>query len=242
VYTKIEIFHLGDTIMYDIYCLTFKTTGKKYIGFTGIGVMNRLHKHYINAGYGTDSHLYRAIRLYGIEDILIDTLYSSEDKVEALKKEEYYIELHNTVKDGYNETGGGVGGWCVPEHKLLSWKKALQKKAKGFSNPNAKQISNEEIIDKAISFYINNGNKLTRNAWGVYCKNNHLPRQYTQFRFGGGYHNFILALKKELNNRGIFYDENSFTLNYEERYKEEYNKKISKTLKEKNVKNKTLDK
>lgn len=223
--------------MYEIYCLTFKNNGKKYIGFTGIGVMNRIHKHYINASYGIDSHLYRAIRLYGIESITIEVIYGSEDKQDALSKEQYYISKFNTITNGYNETVGGSGGWSVPEHKLEAWKKSIKKRTQGFDNPNSKSITNQDILDKAVEFYKENNNKLVRASWFKYCRNNNLPLTYTKFRFGGGYKNFIKAFKNHLDCLSITYDENSFKLSYEERYKEEYNKKISQTLKENHAKN-----
>jgi hypothetical protein len=207
--------------MYEIYCLTFKTNGKKYIGFTGVGVMNRIHKHYINASYGIDSHLYRAIRLYGIEEIDIEVLYESENKKNALDKEQYYIHKFNTVTDGYNETVGGCGGWSVPEHKLETWKKSIKQRTQGFNNPNSKSVSNEEILTEAVKFYNNNNNKLVRISWFKYCKNNNLPVTYTKFRFGGGYDNFIKAFKNELDLLSIPYDENSFKLSHEERYCED---------------------
>jgi hypothetical protein len=223
--------------MYEIYCLTFNTTGKQYIGFTGKGVMNRIHKHYINASYGIDSHLYRAIRMYGLENVSIEILYQSSDKNEALKMEKYYITKFDAIKNGYNETHGGAGGWSVPEHKLESWKKSIVKRTQGLNNPNSKSVTNQQILDQAVEFYKNNGNKLTRVAWFNYCKEHGLPVTYTKFRFGGGYDNFLKALKDELDRLNIHHNDKSFTLSYEERYKKEYNIKISNTLKEKYAKN-----
>lgn len=223
--------------MYEVYCLTFKETNKKYIGFTGKGVINRLHKHYINASYGIDSHLYRAIRLYGIDNITIEVLFQSENKNDALSKEQYFISTLDTINNGYNETIGGSGGWSVPEHKLEAWKKSIKKRTQGLHNPNCKLVTNEEILDKAIEFF-KNKNKLIRAEWFKYCKEHNLPLSYTKFRFGGGYENFILALKNKLDSLSIPYDNNSFKLSYEERYKEEYNEKIRSTLKENHAKNK----
>jgi hypothetical protein len=148
--------------MYQIYCLTFKSTGKSYIGFTGIGVMNRVHKHYVNATYGIDSHLYRAIRLYGIEDIEVSILFENENKEETLCKEKEYIKKYDSVKNGYNETSGGIGGWSVPDSKLDLWKKSIRSRTQGLKNPNSKNISNAEIIEHAIKFFLQN-NKLTMN-------------------------------------------------------------------------------
>jgi hypothetical protein len=224
--------------MYQIYCLTFKTSGKKYIGFTGVGVINRIHKHYTNAGYGIDSHLYRAIRLYGIEDVSISILFETENKEEALKKEKDFITEFNTIKEGYNESNGGNGGWSVPENKIEIWKKSIKKRTQGLDNPNSKNVTNQEIIDIAVEFFLRNDKKLTRNAWSKYCKEKNLPINYTKFRFGGGYQNFLKSLKRELDKKSISYNDDCFRLTYVERYKQEYNEKISKTLRDKNAKNK----
>lgn len=214
-----------------IYKITFKTTLKTYIGMTGKSPTERIHKHYLNAIAGVDSHLYRAIRLYGISDCLFETLSQCETRKEALCLEKEFINGYDSVANGYNETYGGVGGWCVPDHKLNRWRQKVSKRMSGKKNPNAKAISNEEILDHALRFFINNDNRLIRARWIEYSRENGLPQNYTKYRFGGGYNNFLDSFKKLLLKNGISHNKNSFVLTKEERYNEATNLKISKTLK-----------
>jgi len=222
--------------MYNVYLITFKTSQKQYVGFTSMGVMNRVHKHYLNSVSGIDNHFYRAMRMYGIKDILVETIYETDNKEEALGKEIYFIDKFDTFKNGYNSSRGGIGGFSVPEDKIELWKSKLSKKVKGANNPNFSGITNQQIIDKAVEFYLNNNNKLIRSHWRLWSKNNGYPQNYTKYRFGGTHTEFIKELKAELDNRNIVYTEYSFKQTKEERYTPEVNKKISDTLKG-NIKN-----
>ena len=217
--------------MYQVYCLYFKTSQKRYIGFTGAGVLNRLKKHIQCASAGYDTYLYRAIRKYGAIDIELTILFESTVKEEALVKESEFIKLYDTMNNGYNCNNGGSGGWCVPNDKIEQWKLNLQKRSHGLSNANAIKISNDELLDIAVKFYRDNGNKLTREAWSNFSKEKGLPQSYTKYRFGGGYHNFIRALKEKLENLNIPWSEQDFVLTTKERraiIKEGYKKKNAK--------------
>jgi hypothetical protein len=222
--------------MYEVYILKFKTSQKIYVGYTSIGVMNRFRKHCTNAYSGLESKLYRAIRKYGEKDIAIKIASSHNLKDEAKRKEIELIEKYDSFKSGYNMTHGGDGGWCVQDKE--SWRKKLSASNKGLGNSNSIKISNDGILEAAVQFYLNNNHKLTRNAWTKFSKENGLPQNYTKYRFGGGYKNFLKALKSELSKRGIAWKEENFHLSYQERYTEEFSKKISNTLKAKHVKNK----
>ena len=217
--------------MYHIYLITFKTSGKQYVGYTGVGVFNRLHKHYINAISGNDTHLYRAIRLYGAVDMVIEVLEEVDTKKEAVEKEKYYIDKFDTFKNGYNQTTGGDGGWSVPAHKKKAWLESLSERAKGKKNPNALNITNEEILNRAVAFFIENDNRLIRSHWLEYSRQEKLPRNYTKYRFGGGYKNFIKALKAKLDELDIPYKDTSFKLTKEERYSPHYQGAVAKYAK-----------
>ena len=220
-----------------IYKITFKPTLKTYIGMTSKSPTERIHKHYLNAVAGVDTHLYRAIRLYGISDCLFETLSQCETRKEALCLEKEFINEYDSVANGYNETAGGVGGWCVPDHKLNRWRQKVSKRTSGKKNPNAKAISNEEILDHALRFFINNDNRLIRARWTEYSRENGLPLTYTKYRFGGGYNGFLDSFKKLLSKMGIPHNKDSFALTKEERYNEIVNSKISETLKKRNKQN-----
>lgn len=222
--------------MHIVYRITFKSTGKSYIGYTGKGILERMHKHMTNACSGIDSHFYKALRLYGISDCIFETLFSSDDKSEALNKEAELIEKFNTIKNGYNIATGGSGGWSVPDSKYKKWSNQIVNRTNGENNPNFSGVSNQEILDHAESFYIKN-KKFIRADWIRYCKQNGLPQNYTKFRFGGGYQNFLEALKDRLDKKNIPYSLDKFKLTKEERYTKEINQKISRTLKGKNAEN-----
>jgi len=53
-----------------IYKHTFKTTGKSYIGKTSQTMEQRLYNHTFLAKKGSETHFHRAIRKYGVEDII----------------------------------------------------------------------------------------------------------------------------------------------------------------------------
>tara|TARA_B110000263_G_C15309442_1_gene512233 strand:+ start:3577 stop:4266 length:690 start_codon:yes stop_codon:yes gene_type:complete len=221
--------------MHIVYKLTFKSTKKSYIGYTGKGILERIHKHLINAQRGMDTHFYKALRLYGVEDLIIETIYSSSSKEDALKEEERAIDHYDTFKNGYNQTRGGSGGWSIPDSKLAQWKHKLSVNSKGIKNPKYCGISNQELLGIAVKFFIDNSNRLILARWREFSKRNGLPQTYTKHRFGGGNNNFLKALKEELDSQGIKHNESSFCLSNPERYSKEVNAKISTTLKGKSI-------
>lgn len=59
------------------------------------------------------THLYRAIRLYGWDNFQKEIIDTAETKEEANQKEIYWISFYHSFEDhekGYNETAGGDGG------------------------------------------------------------------------------------------------------------------------------------
>lgn len=223
--------------MYIVYKITFKTTKKSYIGYTNKGILERMHTHTKKAAAGVDTHFYKALRLYGISDCVFETLFTSNNKEEALDKEKELIKQFDTIRNGYNIADGGVGGWCVPDSKYKRWAQSIQDRVQGVSNPNFSGVSNQEILEHAEK-YFRERRKLIRTHWKEYCKENKLPQTYTKFRFGGGYKNFLKAFKNHLKLRGVEYSEDDFVLTKEERYTSEINEKISNTLKDKHAENK----
>ena len=98
--------------MFFIYKLT-SPVGKVYIG-KAANVKKRWNAHYnesLKNRYQT--HLYRAIRLYGWDAFQKEIIDTVETKEEANQKEIYWIALYHSFEDhekGYNETPGGDGG------------------------------------------------------------------------------------------------------------------------------------
>lgn len=95
-------------IMFYIYKITNKINNKVYIGLTTVSVEIRWKKH-ISASKNIDRHLYFAMRKYGIENFIIETIDETDDlKKLGLLERKYIKEYDSTNKDkGYNVTKGG---------------------------------------------------------------------------------------------------------------------------------------
>lgn len=98
-----------------IYCIECKVTRKWYIGQTVNTLQKRMKRHISNAQKGEKYALSRAIRKYGVENFTIEEIMWVEaETIQKLKRkldflECYFIARYNTIKDGYNMTGGGEG-------------------------------------------------------------------------------------------------------------------------------------
>lgn len=220
--------------MYEVYKHTFKETGKSYIGATRMGVYDRLKKHVQNAMRGSNTLLSKAIRKYGIENLTTEILYRTYSHEESREKEKYYIELYDTLNNGYNMTLGGDGGNCInklSEENKNNWLNARIDNSKGEKNPKYSGYTDQEIIIFAVEYFKDIG-KIVRTHWQNYCKTKGLPVNYSQFRFSGeGYEGFVKRLKSKLEELKIDYNDDNFRLTKEERYKKEYHEKISSSLK-----------
>ena len=143
---------------YIVYCHTLN--GKKYIGYTGKTMEERLQDHIGDALERSDRHFHRAINKYGPENIVSEVLAEVYDKNEAKKLEETFVEKLDTFKNGYNMTRGGDGGNTLEkytEEKMKEHRKLKSYNAVGMNNGNAKpNITKEMIVDAVYQFCINN--------------------------------------------------------------------------------------
>lgn len=143
---------------YIIYCHTLN--GKKYIGYTGKTMEERLQDHIGEALEGSDRHFHRAINKYGSENIVSEILAEVYNKDEAKKLEEIFVEKLDTFKNGYNMTRGGDGGNTLEkytEEKMKEHRKLKSYNAVGMNNGNAKpNITKEMIVDAVVQFCIEN--------------------------------------------------------------------------------------
>lgn len=96
-----------------IYKITCKTTHKIYIGKSESTVLDRWKGHCRAAFLPSHSDynfpFHRAIRKYGIEDFIIETIDESNNSEELKQKEIYWIEFYDSYNKGYNSTRGGDG-------------------------------------------------------------------------------------------------------------------------------------
>lgn len=142
--------------MYRIYKITNKKTNKIYIGQTNKSPEDRLNEHIMNAENGKMFHLSKAIRKYGKENFIIETIDYALNKNDINEKEIYWIkELKaNNRLYGYNMTAGGEGGntyLCKTEEEMKEIKQKISIKNKGKLNGNhssvyMKNIQTGEII------------------------------------------------------------------------------------------------
>lgn len=98
--------------MYTVYLIENAANNKIYVGITSKTLEQRLNKHFIDARYGEERALQRAIRKHGEEAFEIHPLQDAEDREKAFELEKHWIELLNTYKGsyGYNGTPGGDKG------------------------------------------------------------------------------------------------------------------------------------
>lgn len=215
---------------YIVYEHKFTTSGKSYIGYTTLTLEQRLHKHYLNAMSGLNTKFYKAIRKYGISDLKSEILFSTDEEILAKEKEKEFIKLKDTFKNGYNMTLGGDGGNCVihmSESERKNYIDKLKKRSTGINNPNHSKLTDEDIILKAVEYFIQH-KKIIRTRWRSFSKQNKLPMNYAKCRFNGeGYEGFLKKLKIKLVELKIDFEESQFSISKKERYKTKTFSKIS---------------
>ena len=141
-----------------VYCHTLN--GKKYVGYTKKTMVERLEEHIEGALEGSDRHFCRAIRKYGVKNIVSEQLCETTTKQEAKSKERYYVKKLDTFKNGYNMTQGGDGGnttekYSEEEMKDLSNRRSILQS--GMKNSRAKpDITKQMIVDVIVEYAIVN--------------------------------------------------------------------------------------
>lgn len=97
-----------------IYKITNKINGKIYIGQTTLSVEARWRSHKTaakNEYKRGSTHIQRAIKKYGADSFLVETICSCFDKNTLDRMEQHFIRTLNTVTpNGYNLTSGGFCG------------------------------------------------------------------------------------------------------------------------------------
>lgn len=88
-----------------IYKISNTVNDKVYIGQSVRPIEERFHRHINDAMNNIlDTHLARAIRLYGPDKFYIEELDTANSQEELTQKEHDYIVKYNSVEKGYNET------------------------------------------------------------------------------------------------------------------------------------------
>ena len=92
-----------------IYCIKNDVNDKFYIGKTIYAIEYRFKQHIRDAyNHKCNSKLHKAILKYGEEHFYIVLLEECLEE-QAGEREKYYIQLYDSVKNGYNISYGGDG-------------------------------------------------------------------------------------------------------------------------------------
>ena len=105
--------------MHTVYKITNIKNSKIYIGYTGQTIEQRWRRHCRDAFSGKyDYKFVRAIKKYGPESFIIETLEIVESKDAGLSRERELIKEYNSRELGYNTHEGGKGGHTGAYHKV----------------------------------------------------------------------------------------------------------------------------
>jgi group I intron endonuclease len=124
-----------------IYTLTNRTNGKQYVGKTQETAQKRFRQHCRDVKKGSETAIHRAIRKYGPEAFLVETIDTANTKEELNQKEREWISKLGTF-GVYNMTPGGEG----TGHKISEeTKRKLREKRLAYieANPECRQQSAE---------------------------------------------------------------------------------------------------
>ena len=109
-----------------IYKITNSLNGKAYIGYTSKTADQRLieHLHEAQDNVKYNSHFKRAIRKHGNHVWSVEVIDWVMNVLEAKTKEQQWIDILDTVKNGYNSTRGGDGAngyqWTDEQRTIAS--------------------------------------------------------------------------------------------------------------------------
>ena len=117
--------------MNEVYLITNRVNGKRYVGITCRGYQERFKEHIHEALNGSTTILHNAIRKYGVDNFDLILLESDVPDELIGKREQHYIALYNTFYSsgiGYNMTegGGGMSGYKHTEDAKNKISESLQ--------------------------------------------------------------------------------------------------------------------
>lgn len=142
-----------------IYKITNIDNNKSYIGQTTRPIEQRFHRHILDAINGKlNTHFARAIRKYGPDKWVLETIDTANTQNELNQKEQYWIRYYNTIQEGYNETdalyksGGNTYQSKTAEEMEIIKEKIRQSKI-GAKNPMARKINRINIITGEIDTF-----------------------------------------------------------------------------------------
>ena len=139
-----------------IYKICNDINNKLYIGKTSRTLEQRFYEHKRDADNDKyNSKLHRAMNKYGIEHFKIELIEECADEFLS-SREKYYIDLFNSVLEGYNISYGGEGESSVD----IKWIISLFDD--GFSIKQIHEITSYSC--KTISNYLKSNNRQTKRS------------------------------------------------------------------------------
>lgn len=106
-----------------VYLITNKINSKKYVGWTSLSLKRRWFLH---CNRKNCKALRGAIDKYGVDNFVVEAIFTPSTKEEAGKLEIENIKFYNTkAPHGYNLTDGGEGVRGLPDDVRLRRNKAL---------------------------------------------------------------------------------------------------------------------
>lgn len=87
-----------------VYKITNNINNKIYVGMTRYTIQKRWQEHK-NKYKKKNTHLYFAMRKYGIENFSIEVIEECKEE-DLILREAYWIQFYNSYNDGYNMTEG----------------------------------------------------------------------------------------------------------------------------------------
>lgn len=142
-----------------IYKITNIQNNKIYIGQTIRPVQDRFNRHLNDALHNViDTHFARAIRKYGKDSFSWEIIDTANTQEELTIKERYWIQYHNSVKEGYNETDaiskcGGNTYQSKTEKEMEVIKEKIRQTKIGIKNPMARRIKRTNVITGEIDIF-----------------------------------------------------------------------------------------
>lgn len=136
-----------------VYKITNKINNKIYFGLTVRSLEGRWGNHLSAVRQGSKFRFHSAIRKYGVDNWVLEIVEENSDISYIRKLEENLIEEYKTTDNryGYNAKPGGCGGFIVKPENYDVWKEKKDFNSIGIRNPRFTGITNEEIIEVAVS-------------------------------------------------------------------------------------------
>ncbi len=181
--------------MNTVYKITNTKNSKCYIGITSRTVDERWQEHLSRHRCNLrNNRLYAAIRKYGTDSFIIESLHSSDSEDEIRKLEDLYIRKFDSYENGYNCNYGGHGFLHIPDD--IKIKIGESQKGKIISMEARKKMSSAKQGDSrcAIHFgnYTNKGSDNPKAFWFLiglptgtkqiirglreFCRDNHISQ------------------------------------------------------------------